>query len=254
MLPRLPIRMPSASATARVARSSHPVFSGPGRARAITCALVTAAATAILALQPSLAAAVAGGGYRLAGVVAVGSEHLGFLELPAGEQVLIRKGGEVPGGGRVLAFDGRTVRIAFPDRTIELVLEGSGAAGGGYLPATGIVTAQEGTERIHVRTVAAEPLRVALQQSTGNTAVKSAVAIQRRGRTDEGAAVAQRFAALVNLPAGSRVLAVNEQPVVSAAAAIATVNDALADGVPARLNISNAAGSDQRVYLLPARD
>ncbi len=215
--------------------------------------MVTAAAAAILSLQPSLAAAVAGDGYRLAGVVAVGSEHLGFLELPAGEQVLIRKGGEVPGGGRVLAFDGRTVRIAFPDRMIELVLEGSGAAGG-YLPATGIVTAQEGTERIHVRTVAAEPLRVALQQAPGNKPVTSAVAIQRRGRTDEGAAVAQRFAALVNLPAGSRVLAVNEQPVVSAAAAIATVNDALAEGVPARLNISNAAGSDQRVYLLPARD
>ena len=105
-----------------------------------------------------------------------------------------------------------------------------------------------------MRTVAVEPLRVALQESTGNEAAKSAVAIQRRGRTDEGAAVAQRFSALVNLPAGSRVLSVNEQPVVSAAAAIATVNDTLAEGMPVRLNISNPAGSDQRVYLLPARD
>ena len=252
MLLRRPIRLHSAFATLRVARSSHPVFFDSGRLRACFTALLIAAAL-LFTLHPSVASAVTGAGYRLAGVVAVGSEHLGFLEVPAGEQVLIRMGGEVPGGGRVVAFDGRTVRIVFPDGMIELVLEGSGATGG-YAPTTGIVTAQEGTEGIHVRTVAAEPLRVALQQSSGNEAVKSAVAIQRRGRTDEGAAVAQRFSALVNLPAGSRVLAVNEQPVVSAAAAIDTVNETLAEGMPARLNISNATGSDQRVYLLPARD
>ncbi len=105
------------------------------------------------------------------------------------------------------------MRIAFPDGIIELALEGSGGAGG-TVPTTGIVTAQDSTERIHVRTVAAEPLRVALQQPAGDEAVKSDVAIQRRGRTDEGAAVAQRFSALVNLPADSRVLSVNEQPVV----------------------------------------
>jgi hypothetical protein len=242
----------SALATLRVARTSHPVFFDTGRLQACATALLIAAAL-ILALHPSVASAITGAGYRLAGVVAVGSEHLGFLEVPAGEQVLIRKGGEVPGGGRVVAFDGRTVRIAFPDGMIELVLEGAGAAGG-YTSTTGIVTAQEGTEGIYVRTVAAEPLRVALQQSTGTAAAKPAVAIQRRGRTDEGAAVAQRFSALVNLPAGSRVLSVNEQPVGSAAAAIETVNRTLASGMPARLNISNATGSDQRVYLLPARD
>jgi hypothetical protein len=215
--------------------------------------MVAVAAAAILTLLPSMALALTGTGYRLAGVVAVGSEYVGFLEIPAGEQVLIRKGGEVPGGGRVIAFDGKSVRIAFADEIIELALEGSGATGG-YTPTTGIVTAQESRERTHVRTVAVEPLRVALQQSTGTEAARSAGAIQRRGRTDEGAAVAQRFSALVNLPAGSRVLSVNEQPVVSAAAAIATVNDTLAEGMPARLNISNPAGSDQRVYLLPARD
>lgn len=206
-----------------------------------------------MTLFPAVAPAVTGHGYRLAGVVAVGGEHLGFLEVPAGQQVLIRKGGEVPGGGRVVAFDGQTVRIAFPDGMIELALEGTGGAGG-YAPTTGIVTAQESTERIHVRTVAVEPLRTALQQPAGNDASTAAAAIQRRGRTDAGAEVAQRFTALVNLPAGSRVLAVNEQPVVTAAGAVAVVNKTLADGMPARLNISNAAGSNQRVYLLPARD
>lgn len=191
--------------------------------------------------------------YRLAGVLAVGSEYLGFLELPAGDQVLIRKGGTVPGDGRVIAFDGKTLRIAFPDRTLELGLEGVVGATA-TVAAAGIVTAQESTERIHVRTVAAEPLRVALQQPAGNAAAKPVGAIQRRGRTDEGAAVAGRFAALINLPADSRVLSINEQPIVTAAAAIETVNRTLADGMPARLNISNSAGSDQRVYLLPARD
>jgi len=254
MLLRLHFRVTSTSATSRVARASHPAFSATGRRPAVlACALFGAAAAAVLTLQPVSASAATGAGYRLSGVVAVGDEHLGFLEIPAGQKVLIRTGGEVPGGGRVIAFDGQTVRIAFPDRTIELVLEGSGAAGG-YTPTTDIVTAQEDNDRIHVRTVAAEPLRTALQQSPGNAASTAAAPIQRRGRTDAGAEVAQRFTALLNLPAGSRVLSVNEQAIVSAADAVAMVNDTLAGGMPARLNITNAAGSDQRVYLLPVRD
>lgn len=230
---------------------SHPAFSGDARPKGLAGALLVTAA--ILALLPKVAPAVASDGYRLAGVVAVGSEYLGFLEIPAGEQVLIREGVTVPGGGRVMAFDGKTVRIQFPDGALELTLEGTGRVSV-TMAAAGIVTAQESTERIHVRTVAVEPLRVALQQPPGDEGVKPAGAIQRRGRKDEGAAVAARFSGLVNLPPDSRVLAINEQPVESAAAAIETVNSSLAAGMPARLNISNSAGSDQRVYLLPERD
>jgi hypothetical protein len=119
----------------------------------------------------------------------------------------------------------------------------------------GIVTAQDDMMgRIHVRSVEPESLQQALQQPVTKDATTPAGAIQRRGRKDEGAAVAMRFSALFNLPADSRVLAVNEQPVVSAVDAIETVNRTLASGMPARLNISNSAGSDQRVYLLPERD
>jgi hypothetical protein len=209
---------------------------------------------AVLCLGASPAWSMERANYRLAGVVAVGSEYLGFLEIAAGDQILIRKGSTVPGGGKVVAFDGKLVRIAYPDKVVELALEGRAGAGPAVVT-HGIVTAQDDMmERIHVRSVEPESLQQALSQPVADNATTPAGAIQRRGRKDEGAAVAVRFSALINLPADSRVLAINEQPVVSAAAAIETVNRTLAAGMPARLNISNSAGSDQRVYLLPERD
>ena len=63
--------------------------------------------------------------------------------------------------------------------------------------------------------------------------------------------VAERFAPLLDLPSGARVVAVNEQPVGSADAAIDLVQDTLAKGMPARLNLQTADGL-QRVYLRPA--
>jgi hypothetical protein len=234
--------------TARVARMGHPSFF---RASWSICA---AAVFAVLSLGGSPAWSMERASYRLAGVVAVGSEYLGFLEIAAGDQILIRKDSIVPGGGRVIAFDSRSVRIAFPDKVVELALEGGAGSDPGVVT-RGIVTAQDDAmERIHVRSVEAATLQQALAQPVTSDASTPAGAIQRRGRKDEGAAVAMRFSALVNLPADSRVLAVNEQPVVSAAAAIETVNRTLAAGMPARLNISNSAGADQRVYLLPERD
>lgn len=52
-----------------------------------------------LAALPS-AALLAGtaDGYRLAGIIAVGDDYPGLLELPDGEQVLVRRGSTVEGG------------------------------------------------------------------------------------------------------------------------------------------------------------
>ena len=64
--------------------------------------------------------------------------------------------------------------------------------------------------------------------------------------------VTQRFAPLLDLPADARVVAVNETQVTSASAAISTVEDTLAKGMPARLNLETPEGM-KRVYLMPAR-
>jgi hypothetical protein len=68
------------------------------------------------------------GGYRLAGVLSTGENRVGFLELPQGRQVLIRLGSTV-NGGKVVEFSAQQLRIAFPDRTIELTLTAGAAAG-----------------------------------------------------------------------------------------------------------------------------
>jgi len=64
------------------------------------------------------------GGYRLAGVLSTGENRVGFLELPQGGQVLIRLGSTV-NGGKVVEFSAQKLRIAFPDRTLELTLTGA---------------------------------------------------------------------------------------------------------------------------------
>ncbi len=228
--------------TRRVVRPNHPFSFRPPRVW-----LLAAVAAWIAASLPAAAAVSAE--YRLAGVVAVGQEYIGLLEIRPGEQVLIRKGSEIPGGGRVTAFDGKTVRLALPGRMIDLALDGSGTT----IATTGIVMGQEDVEHVHVRNVAVAPLREALLQPAPG-GVSSADSIQRRGRSDAGAEVARRFAALVDLPARSRVVSVNEIPVTDAAAAIRLVDSTLADGMPARLNITAPSGGEQRVYLLPEPD
>ncbi len=74
------------------------------------------------------------GGYRLAGVLSRGENRVGFLELPQGGQMLIRLGSTV-NDGKVVEFSAQKLRIAFPDRTIELTLTGA-AAGSVAAPVT----------------------------------------------------------------------------------------------------------------------
>lgn len=73
------------------------------------------------------------GGYRLAGVLSAGENRMGFLELPQGGQVLIRLGSTVD-GGKVVEFSAQQLRIAFPDRTIELTLTAGDAGAAGSVP------------------------------------------------------------------------------------------------------------------------
>lgn len=230
--------------TRRVVRPNHPFFLRCPRAW-------LALAVALWSAGGLPASAATNSAYRLAGVVAVGEEYIGLLEIRPGEQVLVRKGSELPGGGRVTAFDGKTVRIALPGKVIELALDGTVEA----VMTPGIVVAQENVDHVHVRNVEVDTLRAALREPAPGNQPQAAEAIQRRGRSDAGAEVARRFSTLVDLPPRSRVVAVNEIPVTDAAAAIRLVDSTLADGMPARLNITAPmSDGEQRVYLLPEQD
>lgn len=220
------------ASTARVARLGHPSF-------------ILAAASAILLCLALLASAVhaaanASGGYRLAGIIAVGKDYLGFLELPGGGQVLVRQGSAVAGGGHVVTLSSDRLKIAFPGRTLDLSLDGSGrpSASAANL---GVLQGQTDRDHVLVREVDNAQLREALasQESSGN-------------RTDARADVGRRFASVINIPLNARVVAINESPVTTADAAMALVDRSLASGVALRLNLAGASGDPQtRVYLTP---
>lgn len=208
------------------------------------------AAIAMLSGAQALAAATppAGDGYRLAGVMLVGKDRIGFLEVPAGGQVLVRVGSTVD-GGKVTVFNDRELRIAFPGRNV--VLELSGGSSPTDPGALGVVTGQDDNMHVMVRNVDAQRMTEALDQSkpaAGSAGPKATP-------SDAQADVGRRFAAVAGLPVNARVVAVNDQPVVSASRAIAAVEKSLAQGLPATLNLeSPPGGPPNRVYLLPKRD
>lgn len=206
--------------------------------------LPLAVASATTAPTPGSAA----GSYRLAGVMLVGQDRIGFLEVPAGGQVLVRVGSFVD-GGKVTVFDEREVRIVFPDRTVVLELEGGAGKPRGNAT-LGVVVAEEDQGHVMVRQV--DPARM----GTALEATKTAATVgSTPGRKDAPAETARRFSAVVNLPPNARVLAVNEKPVVSADAAIREVEKALAGGYPGTLTLASGPGQPPgRVYLLPKQD
>jgi hypothetical protein len=191
-------------------------------------------------------------GYRLAGVVAVGTDYMGFLELPQGGQVLVREGSPV-NGGRVVVFTDKILRIRFPTGDIELQLEGSGRP---PPPDTRDVVTQ--SEEISggaasFRTVDVGSLKKSLQSGPPGTSGTSGAKKAAGGSSvpsDTQTAIAQRFEPLFQLPRGARVVAVNEAPVKSVDGAIKTVESSLEHNSVARLTIVTSDG-ESRVYLRP---
>lgn len=218
------------ASTARVARTGHPSF---------LAAAVSATLLSVVLLSGD-AQAAATSGYRLAGIIAVGKDYLGFLELPGGGQVLVRQGSAVAGGGRVVALNRETLKIAFPGRTLDLSLDGSGLPSA-TAATLGVLQGQTDHDNVMVRNVDNAQLREALstQKDSGK-------------RADPASEVGRRFASVVNIPVNARVVAINEQPVTSAATAMALVDRSLANGIALRLNLAGASGDPEtRVYLSP---
>jgi hypothetical protein len=197
-------------------------------------------------LLPSMVAAAVADGYRLAGILAVGPDYLAILELPGGQQQLVRKGNTLDGGGQVVLVDASRLRIALPGRTIELSLDGSGAPA--QVPvALGVVQEQSDNERVLVRRVDSEAFSASVAQSQKAPA-KPAAAPSSKAR-DPAAEAGRRLAPILNLPPDSRVVQVNEQPVRSAEQAIRLIEQSFQENTAPRLNITSAAGDESRVYL-----
>jgi len=215
----------------------------------MTNILRRAAVLAVAAiLLPSLAAAGGTDRYRLAGVVAVGPDYLGILELPGGDQLLVRKGSVVEGGGRVVLLDATRLRIAFPGRPpLDIALDGSGAPA--QVPvALGVVGEQSDQGHVMIRSVDPDAFDAAVKRSTVPAGQPPATAAKGK---DPALEAALRLAPILNLPPNSRVVAVNEQPVRSADQVIKTIQQTLDKGMPPRLNLVNADG-EFRVYLKAA--
>jgi hypothetical protein len=200
----------------------------------------------VLLLLAVTAHAAPGGAYRLAGVMSVGEEErIGFLEVPSGGQVLVRRGSTVD-GGKVTVFDRHELRIVFPDRTVVLELSDGGKRGSN--PTPGVVQQHVDTEHAMIREIDPEQLMASLSH-----VAKSAPATPAGRKTDARAELGRRFALVANLPANARVVAINEKPVATAEGAMAEIERTLADRMPVRLNLASAPGARPgRVYLIPA--
>lgn len=233
--------MSGSVSTARVAVLGHPFSFFWSMAAPVALSLL---------LLCSAALAAASSPYRLAGIVAVGEDYLGFLEVPEGGQILVRKGSGIAGGGRVIALERDRLTIAFPDRVIEVSLEGSGRPG---TPAVvrDVLKGQEDFDNHMVRQVDNRLLRKAL--ATGDSTASPGANAHTRQRTDAAADLGRRFASILNLPPSARLVAVNESPVTSVQSTLAMVDRLLAEGVSLRLNLAGSSSGDAetRVYLTP---
>jgi hypothetical protein len=197
-------------------------------------------------LWPSVLMAAGAEGYRLAGVLAVGPEYLAILELPGGQQQLVRKGTTLADGASVVLVDARRLRITRGGRTVELNLDGSGQPA--EVPvALGVLQEQTDHEGALIRRVDAE----AFSASTARTGKSpdAGSAPTRNGKRDAAAETGRRLAPILNLPLDSRVVQINEQPVRSAEQAIRLIEQSFAENTAPRLNITSAAGDESRVYL-----
>jgi hypothetical protein len=201
-------------------------------------------------LLPGAILAAGGHGYRLAGVLAVGPDYIAILELPGGQQQLVRQGSTLDDGGRVVLVDASRLRIKGAGGTFELNLDGSGAPA--QVPvALGVVQEQSDNDRILVRRVDAEAFSASVAQP-GKAPAKATTGTPA-GSRDAAAETGRRLAPILNLPPDSRVMQVNEQPVRSAEQAIRLIEQSFAENTAPRLNITSAAGDESRVYLSVAQ-
>jgi hypothetical protein len=199
-------------------------------------------------------------GYRLAGVMDVGQDRLGILQLPQGSQVLIHPGSVLNGGGKVVEILPRRVRIAFPDHhEIELRLSGGAQSALGPSVAasdrnasaddrSATTTHRNGSSppAPKVSQLAPTPVMRDVSRQSTNVAI-AALSDATVSQRNTGSDLAKVIAPVLDLPQNSTLLAINDQAVGSAQQATASLQQALSRGI-AVLNLQTPQGL-QRVYV-----
>jgi hypothetical protein len=200
-------------------------------------------------IAPVVAFASAATGYRLAGVIAVGPDHLGLLEIPGGKQLLVRQGSVIEGGGRVLMLDATTLRIALPAGVFDLALDGANRLAVTQVAATSVPAKPVGKshplpdDQDHLLFRAVDVRLLADTRAARATGPS----------TDAPGQTAAILGPLMDLPPGARVVAINGQPVTTAGAAIALVERSLGQRVMARLTLAIPGNEPHTyVYVSPA--
>ena len=182
-------------------------------------------------------AAATADGYRLAGTLAVGKDYVAFLEVPEGGQVLVRAG-SIVNGARILSVSADAVRLSVASGVFDLSLAGSGKPRAAAQSAAILSASDDDKNRVYNREVSGDQLsrELVAQAPAGSTTGKAVVD-------------AQRVAAVLDLPAGSKVLRVQAEPVSSAVGAISQLQSAFATQVGVViLDIQTPTGPG-RVYL-----
>jgi hypothetical protein len=218
-----------------VARKRRPAFLS-GSACAVTVVLL-----GWLALGTVAQAAVQdeAKGYRLAGTLAVGQDHIAFLAVPQGGQVLVRAG-SVVNGVQVVAVTAHEATLKFPSGTIELLLDGTNRPAAPVESSAILAKKDDPRNRVYDRQVSGDQVSREL--------APAAIGVQ--GGAQSGTTVAaQRIAAVLDLPDGSTVRKVGPIPVTSAQGAIQQIEQAFESAAPVVILDIQTPKGPGRVYL-----
>jgi hypothetical protein len=230
-----------------VPRSNH-------AARALILAILGIAGAALADSAPD---------YRLAGIVAVGQDHLlAVIEMPDGKQGLFRAG-DALGSGRIRDITRSDVRVEMNGQDLLLSLRGnpklSAAVPAAEAPEEEDTIAQAPTEDVTTRK---QPLFYGDTMRLLNSARGGAAADKQAAgapATANGAPVATgeqlstRMNELLGVPAGARIVAVDGSAASSPQDVIDKVVPLLGSGRAVRLDVTGA-GDLQTIYITPVEE
>jgi hypothetical protein len=207
-----------------------------------------------LVLLPVVAsAAVAGGPYRLAGIVAGGpGVAIALIELPDGRQRAYRAGDTLD-GGTVREITAASVRIGLPDEDLILRLRGSPHVAPNAPPATdeGNAGADAEEHALELQAAAGAVRTLPLAPSDAERLLAAAGrADSAAGGDAPGADAGTVLRGVLELDADAVIVAVDGAPAASAAAALQALAAGLALGDPIPIEVSSAAGV-QTLLLSP---
>jgi len=230
-------RRAGASEPGLVARLRHQAYFVAG-AKAVLAVLATCL---VLGAPCATASQDEAAAYRLAGTLAVGKDFIAFLEVPQGGQVLVRAG-SVVGNARVLTITASSLKIALRSGVVELSLDGTAHPVSATPSASVVARSDDTRNRIYQRQIDDEQVSRDLASALAER--------QAAGSKSSNLVAAQRIAAVLDLPAGSKVLRVQGRDVSSADAVIKQLEASFATIVPVVTMDLQTPNGPGRVYLM----